>query len=253
MRRMSLVSLSVVAAAAGALFVRGAGAADPVAGAQGRTAVVDVVALLNAAPRKRVIEGDNLKRKQEIEKYAEDEQERIKDMRKQILAKPDADPIRRKLETDYARAKVVFEFDMKVKVADAEAAYSSALETLFEEVKGATRQVAEEQGFVIVMNLVTDRLDLRDSPGGFVANVAARPVLYASNSLDITNLVKAKLTAASPPSPMPGPAPVGPAPAPRPQLPPAPGAIPAPMPLPAPSGPGALPPPSAPGMNAPPK
>lgn len=237
MRRLTLaMSFAALAAVAGSILVRGAGAADPAAPGAGRTAVADVVALLNAAPRKRTIEADNLTRKQAIEKYADDEQEKIREMRKRLATTAEADPTRRKLETDLAREKVLAEFDLKVKVADAEAAYSAALETLYEEVKGATRQVAEEQGFAIVLNVVTDRLDLRDSPGGFVANVAARPVLYASGVLDITQLIKARLEAARPPSPAPSPSPAPvsrpPSPAPAPSSPPpsSPGGVPPPMP-----------------------
>lgn len=240
MRRTTLaLPLAALAVIGGSFLVRGAGAADPSAPGQGRTAVVDIVALLNAAPRKHVIENDNAARKQAIDKYADDEQERIKELRKKLVLAPEHDPSRRALETEFARAKYMFEFDMKVKVADAEAAYSAALETLYEEVRGATRQVAEEQGFAMVLNIVQDRLDLHDSPSGFVPNVAARPVLYASNALDITSLVKARLEGARPPAPAPTPAPTpAPAPVSRPPLPPAP-----------PPGPGALPPPSAPSMR----
>ena len=165
---------------------------------------------------------------------------------------PEADPTRHKKETEYARAKVLFEFDMKVRVAEAEAAYSSALETLYEDVRSATRQVAEEQGIAVVLNLVTDRLDLRDSPGNFVGNVAARPVMYAAQQLDITALVKARLEASRPAGPAPIPGPMAPPVAPRPNLPPAPvpGAIPPPMgggvkPIPVDPGTGMMPPPPA--------
>lgn len=239
MRRRTTLALSLAAltAAAGLLVVRGAGAADPVSPGAGRTAVVDVVALLNAAPRKKIIEANNLQQKQAIEKYADAEQQKMNDMRKQIMLLTENDPGRRKLEADYAREKVVAEFDLKVKVADAEAIYSDALESLYEEVKGAVREVAEQQGYAIVMNLVKDRLDLRNSPGGFVPNVAARPVLYASDALDITNLVRARLEQKLPPSP-------APTPAPAPVRPPAPVAPSGPAP--APSSPGSIPPPSGP-------
>jgi len=240
MRRRTTLALSLVALTGGfgLLLVRGAGAADPVATGAGRTAVVDVVALLNASPRKKIIEANNLAQKQSIEKYADAEQQKMGEMRKQIMLMPEADPGRRKLETDYAREKVLAEFDLKMKVAEAESLYSDALEGLYEEVKGTVREIAEQQGFAIVLNLVKDRLDLRNSPGGFVANIAARPVLYASDALDITSLVKARLEQKLPPSPVvPGPV--------RPPT-PAPGA---PAPLPAPSSPGSIPPPSVPGMR----
>lgn len=234
MRRRTTLALSLVAlaGAAGLLLARGAGAADPAAPGAGRTAVVDVVALLNASPRKKIVEANNLAQKQSIEKYADAEQQKMAELRKQIMLMPDADPGRRKLETEYAREKVVAEFDLKMKVAEAEAVYSDALEGLYEEVKAAVREIAEQQGFSIVLNLVKDRLDLRNSPGGFVANIAARPVLYANDALDITNLVKARLEQKLPPSP--GAVPVRP-PTPA-----------SPAPLPAPSSPGSIPPPSGP-------
>lgn len=236
MRRRTTLALSLIAltGAAGSLLVRGVGAADPALPGAGRTAVADVLALLSAAPRKKITEADNAARKQQLDKYASDEQERIHEMYKRILTMPEADPGRHKDETAYARAKVLFEFDMKVKVAEAEAAYSSALETLYEDVRAATRQVAEEMGIALVVNLVTDRLDLRDSPNNFVGNVAARPVLYAANQLDITALVKARLEATRPSGPTPGPAPI-PATGVRPPTPAG--------PVPPPSNPGALPPP----------
>lgn len=243
MRRRTTLALTLAAltGAAGLYLARGAGAADPAAPGAGRTAVVDVVALLNASPRKKIVEANNLAQKQAIEKYADAEQQKMAEMRKQIMLMPEADPSRRKLETDYAREKVLAEFDLKVKVGDAESVYSDALEGLYEEVKAAVREIAEQQGFAIVLNLVKDRLDLRNSPGGFVANIAARPVLYANDALDITNLVKARLEQKLPPSPSTVPvrpptpvAPSGPAPS-------SPGSIPPP------SGP--LPPPSTPGMN----
>ena len=243
-RRTTLaLSLAALAGAAGLFLVRGAGAADPAAAGAGRTAVVDVVALLNASPRKKIIEANNLAQKQTIERYADAEQQKMNDLRKQILSMADAEPGRRKLETDYAREKVTADFDLKTKVAEAEALYSDALEGLYEEVKATVREIAEQQGYALVLNLVTDRLDLRNSPGGFVANIAARPVLYANGALDITNLVKARLEQKLPPTPAPTPvrppAPVAPV------VPPAgPGAIPPPSgPLPPPSGP------VAPGMN----
>lgn len=207
MRRRTTLAFSLVALAGltGSILIRGVGAADPAAPGAGRTAVVDVLALLSAAPRKKIIEADNAARKQALDKYADDEQEKIRELYKQLRVMAEADPRRHKSETDYARAKVNFEFDMKVKVAEAEASYSSALETLYEDVRAATRQVAEEQGIAIVVNLVTDRLDLRDSPSNFVGNVAARPVIYATTQLDITPQVKARLETSRPAGPAPAP------------------------------------------------
>ncbi len=56
--------------------------------------------LLNASPRKKIVEANNLAQKQAIEKYADAEQQKMAEMRKQIMLMPEADPSRRKLETD---------------------------------------------------------------------------------------------------------------------------------------------------------
>jgi Skp family chaperone for outer membrane proteins len=235
-----VLSFAALAGAAGLWIGRPAGAADPVAPGAGRTAVVDIVTLLNASPRKKVIESQNLERERKIKEYADTEQQKIEDLRKDILARADNDPAMRGLETSYARAKVLLEFEMKAKVSDAKAAYSDSLESLYEEVRNAVREIAEQQGFALVLNLVKDRLDLRDSPGGFISNIAARPVIYGSDAVDITAAVKARLEGMRPPTP------TAPSPVPAPVRPPA------PLPAPAP-GAGAIPPPSGPvapgGMN----
>lgn len=222
--------LSVAAAVGGGLLAsRGAGA-EPNAGAGARVAVVDVFKLLNDAPKKRQIEQQRRDQRQQLEDFKAEQERKLKDLQGDLAKTPRADPRRRKLEEDLARASAMAEFEVKWRAAQADQAYSDQLEQLYAEVRGTIREVATAGGYSIVMMKADDDLSL-DRPGEFVLSVAMRPVLYADNAVDVTALVEARLLSARPPTP----APASPSAVPSPSRPPTPAPAPPVPPVPVPS------------------
>ncbi|MCC7139093.1 MAG: OmpH family outer membrane protein [Planctomycetes bacterium] len=220
-------AFAAAAAVGGGLLVsRGAGA-GPNDGPGVRVAVVDVFKLLNDAPKKRQIEQQRRDQRQTLDDFKAEQGRKLKDLEGEIVRTPRADPRRKKLEEDLARASAVAEFEVKLRASQADQSYSDALEQLYAEVRGLIRDVATTSGYGVVLMKADDELSL-DRPGEFVLSVAMRPVLYADNATDITSLVEARLLQARPPTPPPGPAPTPSrppapaAPAPVPPIPPAP-------------------------------
>jgi Skp family chaperone for outer membrane proteins len=187
-----------------AALVRPAGAADPVVG---RVAVVDVLQVINESPAKARIDANFKAKQMEITKFAREERDRLENEATQIEILTRTDPTRRDRERNLNRSKVVSEFDLKARVADAQKEYFDALENLWREVRAEVRNVAKEGGYAIVVTKTEDELNARSNEE-FVINVAVRNVLYYESSVDITSTVKARMAA----RPVPG----GPPPTPPP-------------------------------------
>lgn len=227
MRRASTLVLTLGLALGGgaALLARGVGA-DPNSAGSLRVAVVDVFACLNSAPRKTGIEQARRDQKANVETYVQDQRNKLRDQAGEIERLPQADPRKRKLQEEFARAQALLEFETKWRVGQADQAYSEDLESLYAEVKAVIRDVAQQAGYSLVLFKSDDQLNL-DRSTEFVLSVAMRPVLHADRAIDITDMVKAKLAASKPPVPPSAPAPTPATPAPTPA---------APAPLPGPGG-----------------
>jgi Skp family chaperone for outer membrane proteins len=215
MRRASTLALAFGLACGGGatLLSRGAGAADAAAAGGLRVAVVDVFACLNAAPRKSGIEQKRRDGRGAVETYVQEQRNKIRDLAGEIERLPQADPRRRQLQEEFARAQSLLEFEAKWRASQADAAYSEDLESLYAEVKAVIRDVALASGYSLVLFKSDDQLNL-DRSGEFVLSVAMRPVLYADRGTDITDMVKQKFAASKPPVPpsVPPPSPAAPAP-----------------------------------------
>jgi Skp family chaperone for outer membrane proteins len=186
--------------------------------------------LLNDAPRTREIEQKRRDSKQAVEDYRMQTAAELKRLEGEIQGLPRADPSRRKKEEELARKSTLAEFEVKLRVAQADQTYSDDLEQLYAQVRGTIRQVAVAQGYAIVLMKADEGLNL-DRPNEFILSVAMRPVLYADRSIDITDAVTLELSRSGRP-----PAPAGPVPPPA-----SPSAVPSPTPptpMPAPSSPG---------------
>jgi Skp family chaperone for outer membrane proteins len=201
-----------MAASAGAFWLaRGAGAQDAAA-ASPRIAVVDVVELLNASPRKRVIEAMRRDKKKEIEDYRQEQTNHLKDLAGKLEATAKANPERKALELEFARGTSMLEFELKWRAMQAEQAYGDALEGLYGEVRGHVKEVALAGGYTLVLTKTDDPMSI-ERAGDFILSVAVRPVLHYDKAIDITGQVKAKMEAAKPPTPPatpPAPAPAAP-------------------------------------------
>ena len=212
MHRTKTLALSLGLALGGgvAWFARGVGAADPIP--SNRVAVVDMLEVMNASPRKRAIEQQRRDLKASIDAYKQEQGNKFRDMYGEIEKTAKADPKRKKLEEDTARLGAMAEFEIKWRLNQADVAYGDALENLYAEVKGYIREVAQANSYSTVLFKTDDPLNL-EKAGEFILSVAMRPVLYYDRAVDITALVKARVEAAKPAG---GTPPVAPAPAPAP-------------------------------------
>jgi Skp family chaperone for outer membrane proteins len=204
MSRTVLVALPLAAAFVGgiALFSghRPVGAAPEV---PGRVAVVDVLEVINSAPRKAQIEADYKKAREGIEQFKRSERTRVEKEAGDIDIMPRTDPKRAERERALNRSMVLSEFDLKAKDADARKGYFDALENLWREVRAEVRKVATEGQYTVVVTKTEDELNVRSNEE-FIINVAVRNVLYYSPGVDITPTVKQRMAAragGAPPAP----------------------------------------------------
>jgi len=172
----------------------------------GRVAVVDVLDVINNAPRKSQIEQDFKKAREAMEQFKRQERDRVEKEAGEIEILPKTDPKRRERERALNRSMVTSEFDLKAMDADGRKTYFDALENLWREVRAEVRKVATEEGYTIVLTKTEDELNVRSNEE-FIINVAVRNVLYYSQGVDITNTVKARMNkpaGGAPPGPAPG-------------------------------------------------
>jgi Skp family chaperone for outer membrane proteins len=188
-----------------AAVVRSAGAADPLAG---KVAVVDVLEVINESPAKARLEANYKGKQMEITKFAREERDRLENEATQIEILTRTDPTRRERERNLNRSKVISEFDLKARVADAQKEYFDSLENLWREVRAEVRNVAKEGGYTIVLTKTEDELNVRSNEE-FVINVAVRNVLYYEQAVDVTSTVKTRMAARSGPGGAPPAAPAG--------------------------------------------
>lgn len=234
MRRTGpLLVLGLSLGVGAALLARGVPTqAEPVS--YGRIAVVDIADVIDNAPGRRVIDANNRAAAEAIKAYKQSQEDKLRELDRQIQLKTKGDPERKKLLEQFARTNAESEFELKWRASQADAAYADALEGLYGQIRGTIQQLAREGQYTLVLARADERLDLT-SPRDFGPQVVVRQVLYADQGLDITRLVKDRLSAGSTPPPPPAgsqpvrpptPAPVPPSPAPSPAPLPAPGMVP---------------------------
>jgi Skp family chaperone for outer membrane proteins len=170
----------------------------------GRVAVVDVLDVINNAPRKSQIEQDFKKAREAMEQFKRQERDRVEKEAGEIEILPKTDPKRRERERALNRSMVTSEFDLKAMDADGRKTYFDALENLWREVRAEVRKVATEEGYTVVLTKTEDELNVRSNEE-FIINVAVRNVLYYAQGVDITNTVKTRMNRpAGGPPPAPG-------------------------------------------------
>jgi len=162
--------------------------------AAGKTAVVDIVKVMTAHPRTKVVEDKFRTAQENATKNLDLETADIQKLKMELEQMPAASPDRLRKEKSYQQrvgnARFNYEWSMKVGVRD----YVLGLERIYSAVRGEIGRYAEEKGIDLVLQRTPDFQPLNSGdPKDFALKTRLRAVLYAAPSTDITEGVIAAI------------------------------------------------------------
>jgi Skp family chaperone for outer membrane proteins len=164
--------------------------------AAGKIAVVDIVKVMQAHPRTKVVE-DKFKAAQEnAEKNLDLENEDIQKLKMELERMPAESPERLRKEKVYQQrvgnARFNYEWAMKAAVRE----YVIGLERIYGAVRGEIGRYAEEKGIELVLQRTPELQPLNSGdPKDFALKTRLRAVLYSAPANDITDAVVAVIAA----------------------------------------------------------
>ncbi len=155
-----------------------------------KTAVVDLVQLMDKHPETAKLE----KQFQDARKLAQDklkgQEQRLEEIKQEIQALNKENPRRRSKEHEFESLRIITKFNFEWEMQGAMEAYVKGLENAYAAVLAEVKRYSEENSIELVL-LRTDPLqplsagDLSD----FGIKTRLRVVLYAASPLDITSEV----------------------------------------------------------------
>ena len=162
--------------------------------AAGKTAVVDMVKIMQNHPRAKVLEGNFKVAQTDARTALEAEDKDIQKLKRELEASNAQQPDRMSKEKRYqqrvANAQFNFEWAMKAAMR----AYTLGLERMYGAVRGEIGRYAEEQGIELVLYRTPPIQPLNAGDANdFALKTRLRTVVYAASSIDITDAIAKRI------------------------------------------------------------
>jgi Skp family chaperone for outer membrane proteins len=163
-------------------------------GGVGAVAVVDVVRVFNSYKRRADVADEFAKRANEIEQKIKDWETKLK---AQQLERDEYKP----QSEEYARRNrailedaIKFRTFQEVEQADMRIQQTTMMQSIYSEILAAIGQIASKRGISLVLYL--DDMDMRSkNPDELQTKIRLKKVLYASEDIDLTDVVLQDLNA----------------------------------------------------------
>jgi Skp family chaperone for outer membrane proteins len=179
-----IAGIAVVAATA-------AVAAPPVS-----VAVVDVMKLLDAHPRKKELSDRADLRQQQARDWAKGENAALEKLKGEIELMTANEPARRQKEKELAGRLVSVKFEIEWRQKEAELEYLRGLDGLYSEVNSVVAKYARDNGIAVVLTK-REAADMKVADvNDFGLKVQLRGVVFHDAALDITERVRPLLASA---------------------------------------------------------
>ena len=174
-------------------MVWSAGAQNGAGAPASRVATVDLTQVIEELDERGV-------REQELQQFINLENQKLQEMGDRLeQAQADLDllvagsPERRRKAEDAARIRIDLEVQNRFAEQLIDRRRAEVFATLFEKIDAATEKVAQEQGIDLVLLDDSDMVPPRNSEGETRAFMGTRRIMYASETIDITELVVVRM------------------------------------------------------------
>ncbi len=167
-----------------------ASAVNKLAARQTAVAVVSVGDVFNAMEEKTAIEATLQRRKDELEAYKNQKSDEIRDIQAEMQLLNRASPEYKAKELDVQRRAFMLKAELELQAALLNRENSLLKEALYRKILAAVAEVAQAEGYDVVLFKEGEPNFPNDNPQQINTLVELRKVLYNANDLDITPKVQ---------------------------------------------------------------